>query len=619
MSENLAFSLNETRKYLNENRTSINKKSSCNQINKTNFNKTFNSKLYISMKNNERNFLESSIKSPSKVLDRSNNTNEKKNKSLTKTFGKNKMEFDKFNFGSKKISPLKKINTTILAAHLTEKNNYLSIPKNRKSSNFSKENIKEVNNTKYILGYPLIKSTKKEKENNKNQKSVNIIKDRYIINHNGIAQLPLLSSILSKTKVKLKQNYEYKKKEEKDSIIKKCMKEKEYNKINELLDEDNQKMQKKIEEKFKELDEKIKKYNSKRPNEETDKGYEVLFKKYNKKRGERNNIITNRALDLNKKKEDLININTLEKIEYCKKNKYNNILLDVRGKQRYLIDIENNNSQKNKKISEYELISLTNQANHRVEKLFPDLFTFDLPKVLRQNKEYSLKLLYDVFIEFKTLLKCGMIHNRNLNLHKTGIDFETFFNCNTKINQQGIALSKKIFKAFNSKTNINYMPWENYMDGMMKIKDPNIDNKLDLFFQILDENGDGSFDYNEVYNLSLISLQRVLPEEPNSKNKSEEKNKEGEKDNKEGEDDKKNKEGEDDKKNKEDGDDKKNKEDEEPNITNILAEFLTKYVFELVGIDIDGEIPIDLLREKMDEKDSESEYLEFFLCADNFA
>jgi hypothetical protein len=303
---------------------------------------------------------------------------------------------------------------------------------------------------------------------------------------------------------------------------------------------------------------------------------------------------------LNKKKEDLINIHTLEEIEYCKKNKFNNILLDVRGKQRYLIDIENNNIQKNAKISEYELISLTNQANRRVEKLFPDLLTFDLPKVLRQNKEYSLKLLYDVFIEFKTLLKCGMIHNRNLNLHKTGIDFETFFNCNTKINQQGIALSKKIFKAFNSKTNINYMPWENYMDGMMKIKDPNIDNKLDLFFQILDENGDGSFDYNEVFNLSLISLQRVLPEEPNSKNKSEEKSDEGEKDNK-------------------DEDNKKNKEDEEPNITNILAEFLTKYVFELVGIDIDGEIPIDLLREKMDEKDAESEYLEFFLCADNFA
>ena len=54
-------------------------------------------------------------------------------------------------------------------------------------------------------------------------------------------------------------------------------------------------------------------------------------------------------------------------------------------------------------------------------------------------------------------------------------------------------------------------------------------------------------------------------------------------------------------------------------MTHILAEFLTKFVFELVGIDIDGEIPIELLRSKMDEKNEQSEYLEFFLCADNFA
>ena len=54
-------------------------------------------------------------------------------------------------------------------------------------------------------------------------------------------------------------------------------------------------------------------------------------------------------------------------------------------------------------------------------------------------------------------------------------------------------------------------------------------------------------------------------------------------------------------------------ENDEEDVTHILAEFLTKFVFELVGIDIDGEIPIDLLRAKMDEKNEQKEYLEFFL------
>ena len=370
------------------------------------------------------------------------------------------------------------------------------------------------------------------------------------------------------------------------TTIKKCIEEKDFDKLKKLIQQDNDLMNQEIQKKLKSLVEKIKKYKLERPNEETEEGVEKLFKIYNKKRGEKNNIITNLTLDKKENHNSLINIQTKEKFDFYMKNRFNNILMDTKGNPRLLLKLE---EEKNKpeKITDFEISTLANRANRKVEKHFPDLCAFNLPKILNQNKEYNLKLLYDVFIEFKSLLKCGMVHNKNLNMDKQGIDFDTFFNCNTKINQQGITLSKKIFKAFNNKTNLNFMSWQNYFDGMMKIKDQNIDNKLDLFFQILDENGDGSFDYNEVYNLSLISLQRVLPDinkEDKSENKSE---KEG--------------------------------EEKEENITHILAEFLTKFVFELVGIDIDGEIPIDLLREKMDEKNEKSEYLEFFLCADNFA
>ena len=364
-------------------------------------------------------------------------------------------------------------------------------------------------------------------------------------------------------------------------------------------------MKKQISEKYKKMDEKIRKYKLRRPNEETQEGIEKLFEIYNKKRGKENNITTNLNLEKNDNGESLINIQTKEKFEYYLKNRFNNILLDTKGNTRFLLKTE---EEKNKpdKLTDFEISTLANRANRKVEKKFPDLCAFNLPKILNENKEYNLKLLYDVFIEFKSLIKCGMVHNKNLNMIRQGIDFDTFFNCNTKINQQGIALSKKIFKAFNNKTNLNFMSWQNYFDGMMKIKDQNIDNKLDLFFQILDENGDGSFDYNEVYNLSLISLQRVLPE---AKKKEESENQSKNDDKSEKNEENKN----------EKSDENKSENSEENDVTHILAEFLTKFVFELVGIDIDGEIPIDLLREKMDEKNEQKEYLEFFLCADNFA
>ena len=561
----------------------------------------FEPKLHLTLRNKKyKNVFSNSIKKPSIIINFPNNCNEKRNSSFSRTFGKTQFNYDEiinFNFGSKKQAQLKFINTSALTTNSREsdKNNLSKKikdekqkQKQKKTSLFNRKSYMNFNQSKNNIGYPQLKNS--ENKNVENKKTNNLSERKSITNHNGLLKLPLLSNIISNTKIKYKKSC-IRDDDDKDLIIKKYIQKKEYNKINELFDKDNENMNKKIEKKLKSLDEKIKKYYLKRPNEETEEGMEELYKIFNEKRAKKYNIITNRTLNIKNKKDDFINIHTLEEIENYNKNKLNNILIDVKGNQRFLIEIDDEKNKKERKLNDYELISLTNQANSKVEKLFPDLSTFHLPKILRQNKEYTIKLLYDVFIEFKTLLKCGMIHNRTLNMHKKGIDFDTFFNCNTKINQQGIALSRKIFKAFNNKTNLNYMPWQNYMDGMMKIKDPNIDNKLDLFFQILDENGDGSFDYNEVYNLSLISLQRVLPEKPKPENissKESEKNK-----------------------------DKENEED--PDITNILAEFLTKYVFQLVGIDIDGEIPIDLLREKMDEKSEESEYLEFFLCADNFA
>ena len=492
-----------------------------------------------------------------------NKSNIIKNKFISKF---NFNEVLNFNFGQQNNAKLKLINTTMLASpEKKTKSNTTSIkksPLNKKSINM------KLNQTKYLLGHSLTRNNKKRI----NQKKSFLSEYKEIKNKNGILILPSLTSIYKNKDLRIKKNFKN------DEFNK----EKDFDKIKKIIEQDNEKMNKQISEKLKKMNEKIKKYKLKRPDEETEEGIEKLFEIYNKKRGKANNITTNLTLEKNDNGEPLINIQTKEKCENYEKNRFNNILMDSKGNPRLLLKTE---EEKNRpeKVTDFEIATLANRANRKVEKKFPDLCAFNLPKILNQNKEYNLKLLYDVFIEFKSLLKCGMVHNKNLNLHKQGIDFDTFFNCNTKINQQGIALSKKIFKAFNNKTNLNFMSWQNYFDGMMKIKDQNIDNKLDLFFQILDENGDGSFDYNEVYNLSLISLQRVLPDN-NPKKESED-----------------------------------NEKKDEENVTHILAEFLTKFVFELVGIDIDGEIPIELLRSKMDEKNEQSEYLEFFLCADNFA
>ena len=566
-------SVNFTRNIQNPNieNSSFNNNFYNNYINNYNIN---NYSYLDKFKNKNTPLKTESNKKSSITFDRTNFT---KNKSFAKL---NFNEVLNFNFGLQNPAQLKVINTTVLTMNSPEKNNNNQNSSNKnsikKSPLFNKSTNSKFNKTKYLIGYSF--TNRKEKSTKKNKKEKLISLDKYFKNKNGILRLPRLSSVPKNKKFLSKNIYLNDTGDKNMTMIKKSIEEKDFNKLKQLIEQDNDLMNQQISARLKRLEETKEKYKLERPNEDTEEGLEKLFEKYNTKRAKEKNIKTNLSL---KKKEDnnsLINIGTKEKSDFYMKYRFNNILMDTKGNPRLLLKLE---EEKNRpeKITDFEIATLANRANRKVEKCFPDLCAFNLPKVLRQNKEYNLKLLYDVFIEFKSLLKCGMVHNKNLNLDKQGIDFDTFFNCNTKINQQGIALSKKIFKAFNNKTNINYMSWQNYFEGMMKIKDQNIDNKLDLFFQILDENGDGSFDYNEVYNLSLISLQRVIPPDKNYGKL----------------------------------------EDDKENITHILAEFLTKFVFELCGIETDGDIPIDLLRAKMDEKNEQSDYLEFFLCADNFA
>ena len=566
-------SVNFTRNIQNPNieNSSFNNNFYNNYINNYNIN---NYSYLDKFKNKNSPLKTESNKKSSITFDRTNFT---KNKSFAKL---NFNEVLNFNFGLQNPAQLKVINTTVLTMNSPEKNNNNQNSSNKnsikKSPLFNKSTNSKFNKTKYLIGYSF--TNRKEKSTKKNKKEKLISLDKYFKNKNGILRLPRLSSVPKNKKILSKNIYLNDTGDKNMTMIKKSIEEKDFNKLKQLIEQDNDLMNQQISARLKRLEETKEKYKLERPNEDTEEGLEKLFEKYNIKRAKEKNIKTNLSL---KKKEDnnsLINIGTKEKSDFYMKYRFNNILMDTKGNPRLLLKLE---EEKNRpeKITDFEIATLANRANRKVEKCFPDLCAFNLPKVLRQNKEYNLKLLYDVFIEFKSLLKCGMVHNKNLNLDKQGIDFDTFFNCNTKINQQGIALSKKIFKAFNNKTNINYMSWQNYFEGMMKIKDQNIDNKLDLFFQILDENGDGSFDYNEVYNLSLISLQRVIPPDKNYGKL----------------------------------------EDDKENITHILAEFLTKFVFELCGIETDGDIPIDLLRAKMDEKNEQSDYLEFFLCADNFA
>ena len=177
-----------------------------------------------------------------------------------------------------------------------------------------------------------------------------------------------------------------------------------------------------------------------------------------------------------------------------------------------------------------------------------------------------------------------MMKNKDINIYKKGIDFDTFYNCNTKINQQGKIIAKKIFDIFNNKTDTKYMDLNHYINGMIKIKGLNKENRLDLFFEMLN-NDDGCLTYDDIYKLSIICLQKITL---NIEDEADFEKYQKENDNK------------------------------DIKIVEGLAEYFCKMIFKLVNIDIKDKIPLKLLKKMIIQGGEQADYIELLFGSSNF-
>ena len=323
-----------------------------------------------------------------------------------------------------------------------------------------------------------------------------------------------------------------------------------FNKLKANFLEENKAMRKKIKSSYSALEYKKKLVNEKKDNIYTPKGFRKLFFEFNKQSAKKENILTN--LYINPNKNPSKKLYTFgEKIEASKIINENNI---------------------------------ANLAINKVNKLYHDLLIFQLPNL--DEKIYIRKILYDIFIEFKNMLTLSMMKNKNINIYKKGLDFETFYNCNTKINQQGQILAKRIFKIFNNKSDTKFMPFENYVKGMLKLKNTDKENKLNLFFDLLDENSKGFMTYDDIYKFGIISLQKITLNLETM----------------------------------EDFEKAKKNKDKKMDVEVIenLADYFSRMIFKLVNIDIKENIPLKLLKKMIIQGGEQADYIEFLFGSGNF-
>ena len=211
--------------------------------------------------------------------------------------------------------------------------------------------------------------------------------------------------------------------------------------------------------------------------------------------------------------------------------------------------------QKNKKerfmIDNKERVqNLYFQIDQKVNKFYPDLIRFNIPKLLSTYPTLTRKELFELFVQYKSLMKICIALNRSMKILKKGVDFKTFHQGVSQMSTESEDLARKIFNTINERNN-NYLSWEEFLKGMITIKSDSISDKIDMFFKIIDTDGNGLLSYSEVLDLSLMSLKRNIK-----------------------------------------GEDKNSEE-----VVGELAKYFADLIFKLVDIDKDDEIPLPRIKE----------------------
>lgn len=227
--------------------------------------------------------------------------------------------------------------------------------------------------------------------------------------------------------------------------------------------------------------------------------------------------------------------------------------------------------EKNKKIDEEKkkykdnVMNIYYHLEKETERYYPDLFSLNISNYLLKFPLLNRRLFYEIFCQYKVLLKICVAVNRTLKIIKEGIDFRTFYVGMPEIWKENEHFAKSLFNIFDQNKN-GHVNLDEFVETMIKLKSPKMIDKIDIFLKILDKDGNGSLSFDEVYELSLNSLDRYL-----------------------------------------------NKEDLE--IKEKLANAFSKMIFKFCNVDIESEIKMPIIKEKIILGGEAAEYLEMFCGA----
>jgi len=148
-----------------------------------------------------------------------------------------------------------------------------------------------------------------------------------------------------------------------------------------------------------------------------------------------------------------------------------------------------------------------------------------------------------------------------------GVDKETFIEGMKAISLDNPEFLQKIFDQSDSQSGDGLLTWKEFFTAMKNVMSRSLKDKLDLFFSIVDADGNGNFSYDEIQEICEMSMIRV------------------------------------------DG-------DEDDGFFQAQTDFYTKEIFRVMGYDLEDEIPVDEFKRVINHGDEDAKkLLRMFCCA----
>jgi Ca2+-binding EF-hand superfamily protein len=138
---------------------------------------------------------------------------------------------------------------------------------------------------------------------------------------------------------------------------------------------------------------------------------------------------------------------------------------------------------------------LRDQRIKEVEDKFKNLFTMNIPKI-QLDCSFTRKEVYMIYTKFKALSKISKVKYPEI-VKDVGVEKSIFINCLQEENVNNKEFLEKIFDVIDRKCR-SYLNWEEFFQALKLVSSRDLKDKIDLFFYIVDSDGNGLFSYDEI-------------------------------------------------------------------------------------------------------------------------